>query len=369
MLAVFMTQWVKEKRAPILSLLFLALSIAAALLFGTTAQQPSTVDVFLGEELSEEETERWMTLLNQSETFVFQRTDERTAIEKLEKGRSDIVLKLLKDDYRLISAVQLPGLQFIEHYVQQVFTDEMQLRETAEKMTNPKVYRQNVASQMADPPLSVDIRGLEGTEFVPHNMQLQLLFGFTLLFVMFTVGFKLNAIAKEKVAGIWDRLIVSPVHKSGIYTGHLLYAWTIGIVHVLLIFLLFHYVFSFELNEHLIGLLAISALFLFTVVSMTLLIAGMTRTPEQFDMIFPVLVPLMPLISGVYMPPGAMTNDGLLLLAEFLPLTHAMEAMLGLAVYDQSLTDLFLPLAKLLLMAVLFMGIGMNLVERKALRR
>ncbi|WP_339317618.1 hypothetical protein [Paenibacillus sp. FSL R10-2734] len=43
-----------------------------------------------------------------------------------------------------------------------------------------------------------------------------------------------------------------------------------------------------------------------------------------------------------------------------------MDAMLGAAFYQYGWTEIYLPLAKLLMMAVIFFGVGINLVERRS---
>lgn len=65
------------------------------------------------------------------------------------------------------------------------------------------------------------------------------------------------------------------------------------------------------------------------------------------------------------MPPGTITNPILLGIAEVIPLTHAMKALTGIAVYGYGIEDLWIPISKLLLIGVLCMGIGINLMERR----
>ncbi|MGG4095273.1 hypothetical protein [Paenibacillus lautus] len=139
----------------------------------------------------------------------------------------------------------------------------------------------------------------DGGELVRHDMGLQLLFGFSLFLVMFTVGFKVNTITKDKASGVWNRLILSPVRKTEMYMGHLLYSSLIGVL----------------------------------------------QSPEQFGTLFPSIIPIMPLISGGYMPPGTITNPILLGIAEVIPLTHAMKALTGIAVYGYGIADLWLPIS------------------------
>lgn len=77
--------------------------------------------------------------------------------------------------------------------------------------------------------------------------------------------------------------------------------------------------------------LLVASLFSFTIVALSMLLVGILQSPEQFGTLFPSIIPIMPLISGVYMPPGTITNPILLGIAEGGTLTIGM----GLPV-DQS---------------------------------
>jgi ABC-type multidrug transport system permease subunit len=168
----------------------------------------------------------------------------------------------------------------------------------------------------------------------------------------------------EKTSGIWNRMILSPLHKTEMYTGHLLYCFLIGFVQILLVFLIF-YGFGFNLGERFGMLLVVVAIFTLTMVSFAMLISGITRTPESFNTVFTSIVPLLPLLSGVYIPPAMNNNPILLAVAEFIPLTHAMTALMGITVFNMGWSELSIPIAKLLLIGVICMGIGINLVERQ----
>lgn len=112
-------------------------------------------------------------------------------------------------------------------------------------------------------------------------------------------------------------------------------------------------------------LLIISAIYTFTMVAFAMLFAGIFRTPEQYNAIMPSIVPLMPMLGGVYVPPGAITNQIVVGLSEIFPLTHALKALTGIALYGEGWSEVFMPVAKLLLIGVICMGVGINLIERQ----
>jgi ABC-2 type transport system permease protein len=119
------------------------------------------------------------------------------------------------------------------------------------------------------------------------------------------------------------------------------------------------------IGEHFGMLLVIAAVYTLTMVSFSMLFAGILKKPEQFSAVFPILVAIMPMLGGAYVPPGAVTNPIILNVAEIVPLTHAMQALTGIAVYGENWSEVFMPVAKLFLIGVICMGVGINLMERQ----
>jgi len=366
MIPVFLAQWMKEKRSPYMVLIFIGISITATLLFGSNMDVKTKIDTFRGEGVTAEEAERWLYRLNESGAFIFRLRGEEESLSDVHQGRSDMAIRLLKDDYRIITVMESMNVELVQQHMQTVYTEELQIIAAAASHTeDDAAFRESMKAYLKQPPLTLQATTSSGSELRSYDMGLQLLFGFSLFLVMFTVGFKVNAMTTEKISGIWNRVILSPITKTQMYLGHLTYSTLIGIIQISIIFLLFHYVLGYNLGNNFSLLAIIIVLYTITIVAMCMLFTGILRTPEQFITIFTSIVPIMPLISGVYMPPGTITNNVLLFIAQFVPLQHAIDALIRVAIYDQGWTDIYLPLAKLLLMSVIFFGVGINLVERR----
>ncbi|MEK4248055.1 ABC transporter permease [Paenibacillus sp. FSL W7-1287] len=367
MVPVFLAQWMKEKRSPYMVLIFISISIAAALLFGSNMDIKLKIDTFRGEGVTVEEAERWIDRLNESGAFIFSLRAEEESLADVRQGRSDMAVRLLKDDYRIIAVMESTNVELVQQHMQAVYHEEFRIMAAASHAEDELEFREAMKTYMEQPPLKLQSSTSSGSELRSYDMRLQLLFGFSLFLAMLTVGFRVNAMTAEKISGIWNRVILSPLTKTEMYLGHLTYSTLIGIVQITMVFLLAKYLFGFSLG-HSFGMLAmIVVLYTMTIVAMSMLFTGILRTPEQFGAIFTSIVPIMPLISGAYMPPGTITNDVLLFIGQFLPLQHALDALIGVSIYEQGWTDIYLPLAKLLLMTVIFFGVGINLVERRRL--
>lgn len=366
MFAVLLSHWMKERRNPFMVLLFIGISIIATLMFGGSIGTKMNIDVISEADLTQQEQDDWLALLNESEIFAFRIQEEDAARGKVREGRADMALPLMPADYRIIAAIESPNIQLAEQHIRTVFQQELRLRYAAESDSQEGPLREDVNTYMQQPPLQVQSLSMTGEPLVQYNMSLHLLFGFSLFLVMLTVGFKVNTITKEKTSGIWNRVILSPVRKTEMYLGHLLYSSIIGVLQVVIVLLIFRIVFGFNLGERYDLLFIVIVIYTLSVVALSMLFVGILRTPEQFGMIFPSIVPLMPLISGVYMPPGTIKSPILLGAAQCIPLTHALEALNGIAMYDAGWSDILYPLSKMLLIGVLCMGIGINLMERRS---
>lgn len=365
MFSVMLSQWMKEKRSPYMLLLLVALSVIAVLLFGMSRSSVIEVDVFADEGLQEEELAPIMERLNRNGTFAFQLLDEETARGNVREGLSSSAIRLMRDDFRIVMTVGDYNVGLLDRHVRTVLGEELALRAAEARGGNDAgSIREGVRQYMEQPPLTLELTSPDGGKVEAYDMGLQLTYAFSLFLVMFTIGFKINAINSEKTSGIWNRMVLSPLSKSQMYLGHMAYSAMIGIVQVVAVLAIFRFGFNLSIGDRYGELFAVSLLYVISVVAMAMLFTGITRTPEKFNMLYPSVVPVIPLISGAYMPPGTITSDILLGIAQIFPMAHAMEAFLGLSMYDADWSELFMPVAKLLLVAVVFMGIGINLVER-----
>lgn len=147
--------------------------------------------------------------------------------------------------------------------------------------------------------MEMNVASIAGDELSSYDMGTQLMFAFTLLVVMFMIGFRVNNVLKDKVYGLWDRMILSPVSKTGMYTGYMTYAFFIGFLQTLIIILIFKYVLNYNTGDRLDLLIVVIAFFTFSMVSVATLLTGLVRKPEQFYAIYPSVIPIIALISGV----------------------------------------------------------------------
>ncbi len=364
MKSVVWVQFAKDRRNPWLLILLISAGIVGTLLFAGGIQAPITVAIFSEEEHADEIEKKWEKLLNTGDVFRFKIMEPEQAREEIREGTLDAAVSLMEMDYRLVTVKEQPSVAYIQQHVDKVFQREAKIS-ALESAGNEKIRRE-INEYLAAAPFQIEMKGLDSEEIPGRNLRTQLLFAYTFLIAMFVLGFRVNAVTKDKVSGIWDRMILSPIQKTSMYCGYVLYSFLVTMFQITVILLLFKYVMDYEVGDNLLLVLLIAAVFTFSMISIALLITGFVRTPEQFYGIYPSIIPLIPIISGAYMEPGSIKNSVLLFVADLFPLVHAIEATMSVVFSGAGLQDVLMPLLIMVLIGVVAMGMGINLIERRS---
>ncbi|MCM3439453.1 ABC transporter permease [Metabacillus halosaccharovorans] len=362
--SVVWAQFTKDKRNPIFIILFIAGSILATLVFAGGVYSPTKVAIFSEEDNASEIEKKWIDLLNVDDSFQFVVVEPNEAREDVREGKLDVAVKVMETDYRLVATSELPTVSYVQQHVDKVFQQEAQLSAIVQSKENENV-REELERYMEEAPFQIETQGLESEKVPNYNMSTQLLFAFTFLISMFILGLKVNNVTHDKVSGIWNRMILSPISKTKMYCGYVLYSFLITLFQVVVVLLVFKYLMNYELGNELWLIILIAAFFIFSMISIAMLITGFVKTPEQFYAIYPSVIPLIPIVSGAYMMPGTITNSALLFIADLFPMSHAMEAIMSVIFYEAGFQDVMMSLLFMLLIGVMAMGLGINLIERR----
>lgn len=218
---------------------------------------------------------------------------------------------------------------------------------------------------MEEPAFSIDTDSFKGSNTFIYDNKSHTLFGFTLFFVIYTIAYNVLPILIEKSDGIWDRVILSPVRKWEMYVSNFIYSFITGYLQVLVIFLIFRFGVGVNFNENFIETLLVLIPYVFTIVALSIFITALVKNPPQFNAILPIISVSMAMIGGAYWPIEIVESKILIALSKVNPLTYGMEVLNGVAVYGYPLEELLYPISILLLMGVLFTGIGIHLMERR----
>jgi len=366
MLAILKAQLQKLRRNPTHFLLMVGLTIVFTMMMGFQAGDKVTVYTYPEDGMDGQATEKWLELLNRSEVWHFRLTEEKKARESIVDGRAPFALKLMDRDYRIVAAVENDAnIPSLDAYVRSVYEKELLYMAVEERMPGTDV-RERIEAQLASPALRIQTASVETQDGFRYDTRIQALFGFSLFFSFYTIAFAVNGLLYDRRNKIWDRVILSPVSKTSMYFGHLLNSFLLGYVQLVIIFGLFRYVFDFPLGDSFLTILMIAAVYTFTTVALSLLLAGFVRTPQLMNVLTPIVAVSCAMIGGAYWPIEIVTNPILLALSKVVPITYGMEALKGVAYYAYSWSDLLQPVLIMSLIGVVCMGIGINLMERRS---
>ncbi|MDQ0158201.1 ABC transporter permease [Alkalibacillus salilacus] len=363
---IFLAQLAKDRRNPFLIILLVVVSIVATVLFTSGTQAPMTIQIYSEADQAEAIEDKWADLLSEGTDMTFEVTEADQVKENIKQGQSEVAVKLLEDDYKLVTASNTPTIYYVEQHVRAVFEREARIEAAVSDADQQGEMREAIQTELNDPLMTMDVQSTSGEPLTNYDMGIQLMFAFTLLVAMFIIGFRVNNVLKDKVYHIWNRVILSPVSKTKMYAGYLLYAFTIGFVQTAVVLVIFNYVLDYDLGERFGLVLLVLAVFTFSMVSVAMLFTGFVKGPEQFYALYPSIIPLIPLISGAYMMPGTISNPALVFIGDLFPLSHAMDALVDLAIYDATFQEIVQPIMLMILISVISMGIGINLVERRS---
>lgn len=365
MKSVFLLQLQRFRREPLLVLSFLALTIVfVAVMGGSNGGNSLTVPTYADPALSDEETEQWLGHLNGQPDLRFEQVQEEQARQAVFSGDTPVALQLLADDYRLLVVADAPSRFAIEGYIDRVYRQELRIRQL--EQLGVEEARAAIAESEEEPALTVVSESQEerGEAFI-YDGQLQMLFGMSLFFSIYTIMYSLMKIVEEKRYGTWNRLILSPLLKWQIYMGHLLYSFLVGFVQIVLVFLLFRYGFNFDVGDNFLLLLLITAVYTFSIVAISMLVMGLVRSPQQLQAVVPIIGTGMAMIGGAFWPIELVGNQILLSISKVLPITYGLDALKQVAIHGRGFTAITEQLSIMLLIGVVCMGIGINLMERR----
>ncbi|MFD1030088.1 ABC transporter permease [Metaplanococcus flavidus] len=365
MKSVFLLQWQRLRRAPLMVLSFLVMTIIfVAALGGNNPGERGGILAYADDSLSQSEAEDWVASLNEAEEYQFQLMNEEEVRDTVEAGDAPLAVRFMDDNYRIVLAADDMSRFVLDAFLTRKYREELRLQQVEQETASSDI-RAQTGAEMEEPAFQVATSTLDGIEEFQYDNQLQLLFGMTLFFSVYTIMFSLMKIVEEKRYGTWNRLILSPVGKWQIYLGHLAYSFTIGYVQIVLIFVLFKYLFNFDIGDRFGVILLIIACYTFAVVALSMLVMSLVTRPQQLQAVVPIIATGMAMIGGAFWPIELVSNNLLLAISKVLPITYALDALKGVAIYDRSWQELSEPISIMLLFGVVCMGIGINFMERR----
>lgn len=356
MLNVFILQLKRLAKKPLLILSFIGLTFLFVYFMGGAQTNPVMNVQTYSEDLSQEEVSTWLNRLNESVSINFEETDRETIEEDIRMNQTSYALNIEPDSYQFVVSREDETLPVVEQHVDKIFNRYDRI-ESLEDQQNQDIEYQEFLN-INHTSVSSDGNTIDQGVFTLISM--------TFFFTVFTILLLQSSLLEEKTTGTWDRLIFLPISKTQLYLGHLLFYFVIGMFQIGASFFLLTNIMGLDLGTNYLSMGIIIASFVFAIVALGILIVALTPTVQSLNVIVPLVATAMAMLGGAFWPIEIITNDILLAIAEFMPIKHAVYGMVEVIETNAPIMAVIQPIGILLLMGVLFMGVGINLMERKA---
>lgn len=356
MWTVFKLQWQRLFKQPLVILMFIGLTVLfVTFLGGSQGDQQITTRTY-SEELTSEELDAWLSKLNEDDTFIFEASDYDTIYERIRMNETSFALELNEESYRFLVGREDMELSPIIQHVDQIYSRETRIAQLeANDLAEPFEMQSFIE-------LNTIISNDESS--VSQGFPISIMVGMTFYFSAFSVFYLMIHLIEEKKTGTWNRLIFSPLSKISIYMGQMLHYFIVGFMQITLSFFILSRLIDVDLGTNYLSMLVVILSFIFAIVSLGMFIIGIVDSPQQLQIVIPIVATSMAMIGGAFWPLEVVNNRVLLFLAELTPIKHGIEGMSGAVNQGSNMIELLEPIAALLFMGLVFMAIGLNLIER-----
>jgi ABC-2 type transport system permease protein len=163
------------------------------------------------------------------------------------------------------------------------------------------------------------------------------------------------SIVRERERGTLEQLMVTPASPVAVVLAKLLPYLLLGFVQLLLVLVLMVFVFRVPIHGNVFLLLALSVIYLFSLLALGLLISSRANT--QMEAIQGAQGFLLPsiMLSGYIFPISSLPAP-LRLLSKVLPATHFIAISRGIIIRGAGFMDLWPNVAALLILAVILVA-------------
>ncbi len=172
------------------------------------------------------------------------------------------------------------------------------------------------------------------------------------------------AIVKEKEKGTLEQLMVTPVGHGGLLFGKLIPYAGIGFAQFIVVILIMTFVFKVPIQGNLFLLFILSAIFLFSSLSLGLLISTAVENLSQATQLIQLIIIPSILLSGFIFPRENMPTI-MYIISYFIPLTYFLEILRGIILRGAGFTQLIHNIVPLLLYGTVVMSFALRRFKKQ----
>lgn len=350
--------------------------ILTAIFSGSMGGNYQPTILLVSEEVNES-TERFASLLRESETFTFEAASESEAFTRVESELAMAAIVIPQGFEASLHAGSAPTLSVFQS------KEALELMELQNWMRTT-VYRMQTDQNMLDfsqayfeeteiqekvlaeadlnwsrrLPVSVTSRTLSAGFFDGYDLTVHYLVGFLLFFSTFSIVFTMGDLLQEKKQFTWHRQMISPLSKAKILSSNIVYAWALGFAQVLILVGAGGFLFGIDWKAPL-AVLAVLAVYILAIAGLGMLITGFVRTIEQLSAITPMILIAFAMLGGCMWPLEIISNRFLLAAANVTPHKWALQAVERMVMFDAGIETILRPILIMAGMSLLFFVLGL----------
>lgn len=129
--------------------------------------------------------------------------------------------------------------------------------------------------------------------------------------------------------------------------------------------MVFRYITDVNFYGHFAWVLVLLIPYVFAIVALSIFITGLVKKSQHFNAVIPIVAVSMAMLGGAYWPLEIVNSPVMIAISKVIPITYGMEILKGITVNQLGLGDILYPVSILLLMGVLFLGLGLNFMEKR----
>lgn len=368
MIAILKTRFLLLARKPASFIVITIIICAFAYVLGLGSQSKLPIAVY--SDLDEKQTDVIMDELENLPETEFTIYSENEAIKSVEDGKYEVAIHFMKDGFEIITSPDFMEAPLLQNELITIYSKITQ--EDAIVSDYPVHQQTQVKSLLEEsnenPSFNINYLNFSNDGDFIWDSKLHSLFGFSLFMVIYTVANGVFHIVMERRNHIWDRLTISSIGKTEVYIANVFYSFLIGYLQVALVLSIFHFVVGVDFYGGFSKSLVVVIPYILCIVALSIFIASIAGTPGKFNAMIAVIAVPFAMLGGAYWPLEIVTSKVILALSYISPVTYGLELLKGVTINQSSILELMQPLGLLLLMTVVFMGIGINVMEKKGQR-
>ena len=368
MTSILWVKWKQLLRGPWMVLGLTAAMIGFAFVVGSNFSSKVEIPVF--SHLSKGAAKEIIEQLNTSDNFAYVLMDKEKAVDDVVDNNAEMAVQLDEGEATIFLASEGSNTSLVYYELHDAYEKlnrDAIIMESAANLTDSE--RETLRDDLNDlseyDVFAIKQSGFQAKGAFVYDSGLQGVFGFALFFVIYTIAYNVVTILTEKKEGVWDRMILSPLKKWEIYAGNLVYSFILGYIQITLVFSVFKFGLGYNFYGSFGKTLVILIPYVFSIVAISILVAGLVKDINQFHVVMPLISVSMAMLGGAYWPLELVSSNLIQMLAKFVPLTYGMEALKGATVYGYDWSALLYPMGMMTLMGVVCMVIGILLFRRK----